>query len=30
MFFKENDVAADVVQRENSSIKRYTLAFSNI
>ena len=27
---KKNDVAADVAQRENSSIKRYALAFSNI
>ena len=27
---KKNDVAADVVQRESSSIKRYASAFSNI
>ena len=25
-----NDVAADVTQRENNSIKRYASAFSNI
>ena len=27
---KKNDVAANVAQRENSNIKRYALAFSNI
>ena len=27
---KNNDVAADVAQRESSSIKRYTSVFSNI
>ena len=29
-FLKENDVTADVAQRESSSIKRYASAFSNI
>ena len=29
-FFKKNDVAADVMQLENSSIKRYASVFSNI
>ena len=29
-FFRENDVAANVAQRESSRIKRYALAFSNI
>ena len=29
-FVKENDVAADVAQRESSRIKRYASAFSNI
>ena len=27
---KKNDVAADVAQRESSSIKRYASTFSNI
>ena len=27
---KKNDVVVDVAQRESDSIKRYTLAFSNI
>ena len=27
---KENNVAADVAQRESSNIKRYASAFSNI
>ena len=30
IFFKENDVTADVAQRKSSSIKHYALAFSNI
>ena len=30
LFFFKNDVAADVAQRENSNIKRYASAFSNI
>ena len=29
-FKKKNEVAADVTQRESSSIKRYASAFSNI
>ena len=29
-FLKENDVAADMAQRESSSIKCYASAFSNI
>ena len=28
--YKENDVAANVVQRESSKIKRYASAFNNI
>ena len=30
IFFKQNDVAADVVQCESSSIKLYVSNFSNI
>ena len=30
IILKKNYVAADVAQRESSSIKRYILAFSNI
>ena len=30
IFFKENDVTADVAQCKSSSIKHYALAFSNI